>query len=69
VDASSQFLSGADGNRLINVAISRAKAHIIIPYHQDDLQHPALAKIHSISSKLWQTKGDYSRPFTFARAA
>lgn len=69
VDASSQFLSGVDGNRLINVAISRAKAHVIIPYHADDLTHPALAKIYSISSKLWQTAGRYSRPFTFGRAA
>nr|WP_283937965.1 ATP-binding protein [Sphingomonas caseinilyticus] len=68
VDASSQFLSGADGNRLINVAVSRAKAHVVIPYHQDDLKHPALAKIHGISSKIWQTKGDYSRPFTFGRS-
>jgi hypothetical protein len=67
VDASAQFLSGPDGNRLINVAISRAKAHVIIPYHQDDLRHPALAKIHRISTKLGHTKGDYSRPFTFGR--
>lgn len=65
VDASSQFFSGTEGERLINVAVSRAKAHIIIPYHNDDLRHPSLSKIHGIARKLWQTPGKYSRPFTF----
>jgi len=65
VDASSQFFSGRDGNRLINVAISRAKAHVIIPYHPHDLSHPSLAKIHRITTKLLQTSGQFARPFSF----
>jgi hypothetical protein len=68
VDATSNFFAGREGERLINVAISRAKAHVIIPYHPDDLRHPALAKINRIASKVWQTSGAYARPFTFARA-
>jgi hypothetical protein len=66
VDASSSFFTGREGERLINVAISRAKAHVIVPYHPDDLKHPALAKIHRLASKVWQTSGAYSRPFSFA---
>lgn len=69
VDASSQFLSGKEGERLINVAVSRAKAHIIIPYHRDDLKNPSLSKIHGITSKLWQTAGQYAHPFTFGGRA
>lgn len=69
VDASLPFLSGKDGDRLINVAISRAKSHVIIPFHKGDLSHPRLAAIQRISSKLWHVKGDYSRPFSFRRAA
>lgn len=65
VDASSNFFAGAEGDRIVNVAISRAKAHVIIPFHKDDLQKPALGKIHTMASKLWQTSGAYSAPFTF----
>lgn len=65
VDASSQFFEGVEGDRLVNVAISRAKAHVIIPYHSDDLKKPALRKIHGLASRLWQTPGAYAAPFTF----
>lgn len=67
VDASSQFFEGAEGDRLVNVAISRAKAHVIIPYHAHDLKKPALRKIHSLASRLWQTPGAYAAPFTFRK--
>ena len=67
VDASSKFLEGLEGDRLLNVAISRAKAHVVIPYHADDLRKPALRKIHSLASRLWQTSGNYAAPFTFRK--
>jgi superfamily I DNA and/or RNA helicase len=69
VDGSSPFLAGAEGSRLINVAVSRAKAHVIIPYHGDDLSNAHLARLHSISSKLWHRTGDYARPFSFTKPA
>ncbi len=65
VDASSTFFSGSDGDRLINVAISRAKAHVIIPYHATDLRKPAMKQMHNIAAKLWHTAGDYAAPFSF----
>lgn len=65
VDASSTFFDGAEGRRLINVAISRAKAHVIIPFHQRDLANPSLKKIHTQSEKFWNKAGAYSAPFTF----
>ena len=65
VDASSSFFNGPDGDRIINVAISRAKAHVVIPYHVNDLRKPAMKQMHGIAAKLWQTAGDYAAPFTF----
>lgn len=65
VDASSTFFNGAEGDRLINVAVSRAKAHVVIPYHPNDLQKPAMKQMHGIAAKLWQTAGEYAAPFTF----
>jgi superfamily I DNA and/or RNA helicase len=66
VEGASQFLLGAEGARLINVAVSRAKAHIIIPYHEDDLANPYLARLQNLSAKLWQRAGNYAAPFSFA---
>lgn len=65
VDACASFYSGADGRRLINVAISRAKAHVIIPYHQNDLRNPALEKIEKQAKAFWNKAGPYARPFSF----
>lgn len=65
VDASNKFFDGAEGRRLINVAISRAKAHVVIPYHERDLSNPSLRKIHTQSTKLWNRAGPYAHPFTF----
>lgn len=64
VDASSSFFDGAEGDRLLNVAISRAKAHVVIPYHVNDLRKPSMKMMHGIA-KRWHTSGDYPRPFTF----
>jgi hypothetical protein len=65
VDASSPFFSGAEGRRLINVAISRAKAHVVIPIHGGDLANPSLKKIHTQSTKFWNRAGNFAQPFTF----
>ena len=65
VDAASNFFAGGEGDRLINVAISRAKAHVIIPFHENDMTKPALSKIRTISKKLWHKSGAYAAPFTF----
>lgn len=67
VDASSTFFHGAEGDRLINVAISRAKAHVVIPYHANDLRKPAMKQMHGIAMKLWQRSGNYVAPFSFQR--
>ena len=65
VDASSTFFNGAEGRRLINVAISRAKAHVFIPFHERDLANPSLKKIYTQSTKFWNKAGAYAQPFTF----
>lgn len=45
VDGSSEFLSGDDGDRLINVAISRAQAQVVIFLSKDDTQNTTLGRI------------------------
>jgi superfamily I DNA and/or RNA helicase len=69
VDGTSGFLKGRDGERLINVAISRAKAHVIVPFVREDLDNPALSLLHKIASKSFQTAGKFARPFTFSSLA
>ncbi|MCM3420834.1 ATP-binding domain-containing protein [Sphingopyxis alaskensis] len=69
VDGTSNFLQGRDGERLINVAISRAKAHVIVPFVREDLNNPALGLLHKIASKSFQTAGKFARPFTFSSLA
>lgn len=66
VDGTASFLKGRDGERLINVAISRAKAHVVVPFVRDDLENPALGLLHKIASKSFQTAGKYAHPFTFS---
>src|SRR5690606_9720239 len=68
VDATSSFLRGKEGDRLINVAISRAQAHVIIPYHASELTNPTISRLQHISSGIFQTSGRYMRPFSFATA-
>ena len=69
VDGTSSFLKGRDGERLINVAISRAKAHVIVPFVRDDLENPALSLLHKIAIKSFQTAGKFAHPFTFSSLA
>jgi hypothetical protein len=45
VDGASKFLSGAEGDRLINVAISRAKAQVVVFISQSDQQNKTLRRI------------------------
>jgi len=68
VDATSSFLRGKEGDRLINVAISRAQAHVIIPYHASELTNPTISRLQHISSGIFQTSDRYMRPFSFATA-
>lgn len=45
VDGSSEFLSGDDGDRLINVAISRAQAQVVIFLSETDTHNTTLHRI------------------------
>lgn len=62
VDAGSPFLNSETGRRLINVAASRAQAHLIILVGETDLQNPYLAKMTVRARKLWDRKGDFASP-------
>lgn len=69
VDGTAQMLTGKEGARLINVAFSRAKAHVIVPFHSSDLANPPLAQMHELTSQLWNQPGKYATPFRFKVAA
>lgn len=62
VDAGSPFLNSEGGRQLINVAASRAEAHLIILTGHTDLQNPYLARIAERARLLWDSPGDYARP-------
>lgn len=62
VDAGSPFLNSETGRRLINVAASRAQAHLIILVGNTDLQNPILAKVAERARQLWDRKGNYATP-------
>ncbi|MDQ2092323.1 DEAD/DEAH box helicase [Marimonas arenosa] len=62
VDAGSPFLNSDTGGRLINVAASRAQAHLIILVGAADLRNPHLSAIAQRAKRLWDHKGDYSSP-------
>ena len=47
VDGSSVFLNSEGGKRLINVALSRAQAHVIFVVNRNDLTNPWLRKLHA----------------------
>lgn len=49
VDGSSEFLCGEEGNRLINVAISRAKAQVVMFLSQTDRQNRTLRRIYELA--------------------
>jgi superfamily I DNA and/or RNA helicase len=65
VDATSSFLNSKNGRRLINVAISRAQAHVIVVTNKKDRQNPWLARIQRRSEELWHTKGSFAEPLSF----
>ena len=52
VDGASPFLSGLGGRRLINVASSRAMAHLVLMSVQADLANPFLCKLVSQAPRL-----------------
>ncbi|KAB2886507.1 MAG: hypothetical protein F9K34_01915 [Albidovulum sp.] len=62
VDAGSPFLNSETGRRLINVAASRAQAHLIILAGDTDLRNPFLAAIAGRARRLWDRKGNYANP-------
>lgn len=62
VDARSPFLNSETGRRLINVAASRAQAHLIILAGDTDLRDPFLAAITERARRHWDRKGDYANP-------
>ncbi len=45
VDAGGAFLNSSEGRRLINVAISRAKAHVILLLNDADLRNPWVLRL------------------------
>lgn len=63
VDAGSPFLNSETGRRLINVAASRAQAHLIILAGAADLKNPHVAQIAERARRLWDRKGAYAAPF------
>ena len=62
VDAGSPFLNSETGRRLINVAASRAQAHLIILAGEADLRNPFLSAISVRARRLWDRNGDYANP-------
>lgn len=68
VNASSSFLNSPDGRRLINVAVSRAKAHVAIMANEDDLSNPWIKKLQALSRSLWHKTDSYAKPFAINRS-
>lgn len=52
VGGSLPFLNTEDAPRLINVALSRAKARLILCLSADDLKNPILQKVNSVAANL-----------------
>lgn len=62
VDAGGSFLNSASGRRLINVAASRAQAHLIVVVNDDDLKNPWIKAMKSRARALWHRAGSYAEP-------
>lgn len=56
VEAGSKFLNGELGDRLMNVALSRAMAKVILFVSPGDLQNRRLAQIHALSDAVSDPK-------------
>ncbi len=65
VDAFGAFLSGDNGRRLLNVAFSRAKAHVAVVVNQQDLHNRWLGAMHRRAREVWHTSGNFAEPFRF----
>lgn len=63
VAAQNPFLNSDNGRRLINVALSRAQAHVVLLLNQTDLINEWIAAVYQ-ESKRWHKAGDYARPFS-----
>lgn len=63
VDGGGSFLNSDTGRRLINVAASRAQAHLLLTVGPKDLTNPYLAAIQRRSKLLWDKPGQYATPF------
>lgn len=67
VEAAGSFLNSDNGRRLINVAASRAKAHLVLTLSATDLQNPWLRSIDAMSGLL-NRSGGYLHPFKINRS-
>ena len=65
VQAGGPFLNSENGRRLINVATSRAQAHIIFIANKKDLQNPWVKKIHGLADT---NSEEYYTPLNLSRA-
>lgn len=63
VNACSKFLNSEDGRRLINVAISRAQAHVVLLYHRSELANPIVKRIIEIARAQRAATGPYLPQF------
>jgi hypothetical protein len=63
VTAQNPFLNSENGRRLINVALSRAQAHVVLLLNQNDLINKWIAAVYQ-ESKRWHKAGDFARPFS-----
>lgn len=52
VEAGSKFLNGELGDRLLNVALSRAMAQVVVYLSEGDMTNPRVAQIASLASSL-----------------
>jgi hypothetical protein len=67
VTASTTFLNSEHGRRLINVAVSRAQAPVVLVMNRDDLINPWLRQIHDMALKL-RPRDNFAKPFSFQGA-
>lgn len=64
VTACTTFLNSEHGRRLINVAVSRAQALVVLIVNRDDLINPWLRQIHDIALRL-RPRDNFAKPFSF----
>lgn len=63
VDGAHRFLSSPNSNQIINVAMSRAKAKLILLFSASDLQNALLKKATALISRM-QSQSPFSKPGT-----